>query len=244
MQRDHEDTAVYVDEFLRRRAVNVAVGGNYTLSNWYGPDGKLRSFACRTRRVSPFRMLVDVPVVGRIGDPIVSYFGDFGCLDGRITDTIAGGFLLELSMTKPMRAKMADQLSWLERKQSDPTIRDAREQARIIPACPHSVLTFSDGTTRSCFVIDISVSGAAVSADIQPPIGTAMALGACVGRVVRHLPDGFALKFADLQNREHLERRIARAAPPLSSNPLPPAAPSEAQPPAPRPDDSDRYIEV
>lgn len=196
---------------MKQRAVKVAVAGNYTLANWFDSQGKPRTFACRTSRVSPFRMLVDVPVVGKVGDPITSYFGDFGKLDGRITDTVAGGFLIELAMGRPMREKLASQLTWLEKKQKDPTVRDARTQARIVPISPHSTLTFADGSVCSCFVIDMSVSGAAVSADVQPQLGTVLALGACVGRVLRHLPNGFAIKFAETQNRAELERRIARA---------------------------------
>jgi hypothetical protein len=53
-----------VEKFLKQRAVNVSLPDNYTLPNWYDPQGNLRTFACRTTRVSPFRMLVDVPVVG------------------------------------------------------------------------------------------------------------------------------------------------------------------------------------
>jgi PilZ domain-containing protein len=208
---------VSVKEFLKQRAVNIAVGGNYTLANWFDSQGKPRTFACRTKRVSPFRMTVAVPVVGKVGDRITSYFGDFGKLDGVITDTIAGGFLLELAMTLPMREKMANKLTWLEKKQKDPSITDVRKQARIIPASPHSTLTFADGSSRSCFVIDMSASGVAVSADEQPQIGMPLAVGACVGRVVRLLPDGFAVKFVEQQNREHLNRLIVRSAPPRSA---------------------------
>ena len=56
-----------VEKFLKQRAVNIAVGGSYTLANWYDRRGKPRTFACRTTRVSPFRMLVEVPVIGKIG---------------------------------------------------------------------------------------------------------------------------------------------------------------------------------
>ena len=202
-----------IKTFLKQRAVNIAVGGSYTLTNWFDPQGKPRSFACRTTRISPFRMMVDVPVVGRIGDQISSYFSDFGKLKGHISDTKAGGFLLELSMDKSMREKMAGQLSWLEKKQRDSSVRDARMQARIIPASPHSALTFADGTIHSCFVIDMSVSGAAISAGVQPTIGTPLAVGTCVGRVVRHLPDGFAVQFVEPQSRAELDRRITRPAP-------------------------------
>ena len=62
-----------VEKFLKQRAVNIAVGGSYTLANWYDRQGKPRTFACRTTRVSPFRMLVEVPVVGKIGSPITSF---------------------------------------------------------------------------------------------------------------------------------------------------------------------------
>jgi hypothetical protein len=201
---------VSVKDFLKQRAVNIVVGGNYELGNWLDAQGKPRSFACRTSRVSPFRMMVAAPVIGRMGDRISTYFGDFGSLEGQISDIIAGEFLLELSMTGAMRQKMADKLSWLEKKQKDSSVQDARKQARIIPASPHSALTFADGSIRGCFIIDVSVSGAAVSADVQPEIGTPLAVGACVGRVVRHLPDGFAVQFVEPQLRAELERRIAR----------------------------------
>ena len=84
-------------------------------------------------------------------------------------------------------------------------------RSRIIPVNTHSTLTFADGTTRSCFVIDMSASGVAVSADVTPEIGMPLAVGACIGRVVRIFPEGFAVKFVESQNRDELERRLARA---------------------------------
>ena len=209
------ERTVSVEKFLKQRAVNIALGGSYTLSNWYDPRGKLRTFACRTSRVSPFRMIVDVPVVGKVGDPITSFFGDFGKLEGRITDTMAGSFLFELEMTRSMRENLASKLTWLEKKQNDTSIPDLRKNARIIPTSPHSTLTLADGATYGCFVIDMSVSGVAVSAAVQPVIGMPLAIGACIGRVVRLLPDGFAVKFVEPQNRNHLSQLISRPVTPL-----------------------------
>jgi len=204
------ERAVSVKKFLNQRAVNISVGGQYTLGNWFDPQGKPRTFACRTSRVSPFRMMVAVPVVGKVGDRITSYFGDFGKLDGHISDTASGSFLLELAMTTEMREKFASKLTWLEKKLKNPSMPDSRRQKRIVPESPHSTLTFADGTTRGCFVIDMSTSGAAVSAEVQPPIGTPLAVGACVGRVVRLLPDGFAVEFVEQPNRADLERLVVR----------------------------------
>jgi hypothetical protein len=206
-----------IKKFLKQRAVNIAVGGNYTLANWYDPQGKPRTFACRTTRVSPFRMMVDAPVVGKVGDPITSYFRDFGKLEGFISDTMAGGFLFELEMTRSRREKLVSKLTWLEKKLKDPSILDVRKDARIIPPSPHSTLTLADGSIHGCFIIDMSVSGVAVSAQVQPPIGMPLAVGACIGRVVRLLPDGFAVKFVEVQNRHDLNRLIIRSALPPSA---------------------------
>jgi hypothetical protein len=208
---------VSVEEFLKQRALRIAVDGSYTPAKWFDPQGKPRTFACRTTRVSPFRMMVEVPVVGKIGDPVTSYFSDFGKLEGFISDTKNGAFLLELEMTTPMREKLASKLTWLEKKQKNPSIFDVRKDARITPVNPHSTLTLADGSIHECFVIDMSVSGAAVSAQIQPPIGMPLAVGVCIGRVVRLLPNGFAVKFVEPQNRYDLNRLVIRSAPPPSA---------------------------
>jgi hypothetical protein len=120
-----------------------------------------------------------------------------------------------------MRQGFADKLTWLENKQKEPSIPDLRKDARIIPANPHSTLTMADGATHGCFVIDMSVSGVAVSSPLQPEIGTPLAVGACIGRVVRLLPDGFAIKFVGAQNRHDLARLMVRTAPPSMSPPTP-----------------------
>jgi hypothetical protein len=144
---------------------------------------------------------------------LTSYFGDFGRLDGLISETMAGSLLLELDLTYAMREKLAAKLAWLEKKQADPKVVDARKNARIIPKTPHSTVTFGDGSVHGCFVIDMSGSGVAVSAEVQPAIGTPLAVGTCVGRVVRHLPAGFAVKFVETQKYDDLERRIVRPLP-------------------------------
>jgi hypothetical protein len=194
---------------MNQRAVNITVGGRYSLANWFDPQGRRREFACRTKRMNPFRMLISVPVVGKVGERIVSYFGDFGKLDGWITDTVKGGVLVDLEVDRALREKLARQLTWLEKKQTD-SIRDARTDGRIVPKDPHSTIIFGDGDYRSCFVIDMSSSGAAISADVQPDIGTPLAVGACVGRVIRHFRDGFAVKFVERQDGNSLESLIAR----------------------------------
>ena len=198
------------DEFLRQRAVNLVVGGRYSLLNWFDPKGNRREFACRTSRISPFRMMVSVPVVGKVGERVITYFHDFGELEGQISDVSTDSFLIELEVDKARREKIADKLKWLEKSQQDASVQDVRANKRIIPRNPHSTVIFADGTQRSCFVIDVSTSGVAVSTDVCPDIGTPLAVGLAVGRVVRHFREGFAVKFAAELDSGSLERLVIR----------------------------------
>jgi len=203
-----------VAEFLRQRAVEVTVDGSYSLPRWYDCEGKLRNFACRSKRVSPFRMIVDVPVVGKIGERVTSYFQDFGEFQGTISATLKSGFLMELDMTRARRAWMSEKLTWLEKKQKDDSIKELRRDARFVPQTSHTVLTLADGNSYPCLIIDVSTAGVAISCEYDPTIGTPLAVGACVGRVIRKFDNGFAVKFADKQQRDHLVRLLVRQAVP------------------------------
>jgi hypothetical protein len=201
-----------VEEFLRQRAVEIVVGGSYSLHRWYDCEGRLRTFACRTKRVSPFRMIVDVPVIGKVGERLTSYFKDFGEIEGTISATLKAGFLMELEMTRARRAWMSEKLTWIEKRQKDTSIQDLREDARFVPQVSHTVLTLADGQMHPCFIIDVSTSGVAVSSEYDPEVGTPLAVGACVGRVIRKFGNGFAVKFAEKQRRDDVVRLLVRSA--------------------------------
>jgi hypothetical protein len=201
---------VSVKEFQQEHAINIACEGKYTLHRWLDPNGKIRTLACRSTRISPFRMIVDVPVVGRIGDRITSHFGEFGEFEGSISDSNRGSILLELEMTSERRQWMADKLAWLEKTRRDPSIKDVREEARFVPQVSHTTLTMADGKVVTCFIIDVSATGAAVSAEVQPAIGTPLAVGSLVGRVVRIFDTGFAVKFVEKHSLNDLSRLIIR----------------------------------
>ena len=209
-------------DFLKRRAVDIQAAGRYSLASRYDGHGKRRQFACRTTRISPFQMLVAAPVLGPIGERVISHFGELGHLEGFISDFMAGGFLVELKATKNQRRQLTNKLEWIEARAKDATIVDVRQQERIIPEDPHTTLLFGDGTALTCFVIDASPSGVAVSADIDVEIGTRLAVGRSVGHIVRQFDEGFAVKFDELVDPGHIEQaikptsalKLAAAAPP------------------------------
>jgi hypothetical protein len=76
-------------------------------------------------------------------------------------------------------------LIWLEQNKNF-DVPDMRMHKRVVPEAPHSTLIFPDGSMLGCFVIDLSASGVAVSADIVAEIGTVLAVGKVTGTVVRH----------------------------------------------------------
>jgi hypothetical protein len=195
------------NEFMQRRAVDLRTGGRYSLSNRRDMQGNRREFACRTTRISPFQMLVAAPVLGPPGERVISHFGELGKLDGWITDLVEGGFLIDIAATRKAREGLATKLAWLEKKQRDAVV-DLRQQQRVIPDNPHTNLIFADGTTVSCFVIDVSPSGVAVSADVEPEMGTRLAVGRAVGHVVRRFNEGFALQFDRVFQMDYLEQII------------------------------------
>jgi hypothetical protein len=200
--------AVSTADYFQQRSIDLRLGGRYSLASRYDTRGQRREFACRTSRVSPYQMHISVPVLGPVGERVVTYFGDFGNIDGWITDLTEGGFFLDLELPRQRREKFAAQLTWLKKRQEDAAVIDARAQRRIVPKNPHSTLIFGDGTTLNCLVIDVSPSGVAVSADVEPEAGTRLAVGRCVGTVVRRFPEGFAVQFDFLQPIEALEHMI------------------------------------
>src|SRR3954453_20561958 len=168
---------VSTEDLFQRRSIDLRLGGRYSLASRYETRSPPPASPCRPSRVSPYQMHISVPVLGPVGERVVTYFGDFGNLDGWINNITEGGFLLDLELPRQRREKFAAQLTWLKKHQQDAAIIDGRAQRRVVPKNPHSTLIFGDGTTLNCLVIDVSPSGVAVSADVEPEIGMRLAVG-------------------------------------------------------------------
>lgn len=209
----------------RRRDIRVVVSlpGRYVLVRRRATHGKHPEFACRLVNISPHGMVLAGPVVGTIGEPVVSYFDEFGKLEGKVIRRLYGGFAMTLDADDDQLAKLESKLDWLDKHQRD-DIPNTRRHRRIVPTNPHSTLIMADGKTVPCFVIDMSASGVAVSANVRPPIGMPLAVGSVVGRVVRRFAEGFAVHFVETQDPRLLEQVLIK--PPARPRHLPAADPS------------------
>ncbi len=191
------------------RAV-VAIPGRYALANRRDTSGERREFACRTVSISTQQIELAGPVTGPIGERVIAHFDELGKLEGAVARVSDDGFLMRLSLPSNRRAWLAAKIDWLD-KHRHHNLPDDRTHKRIFPKRARSTVMLADGTLRGCFVIDMSVSGVAVSSELSPRLGTVLAVGKIIGRVVRIFPEGFAVRFIALQDPELLERWLIQS---------------------------------
>jgi hypothetical protein len=186
-----------------------AVPGRYTFPDRKAvPKDGVEVYACRLCSISTRTAVLVALGRPELGESITANFEHFGIIHAKATRYLPNGFAMDLVMTDEDRAKLAEQIKWQKRKArtQEP---DKREHPRIQPRDPCTVLSFADGTHVPCFVIDVSQSGAAVSASILPGRGTPVAIGGLIGRVVRRLDVGFAVQFTEVHELAKLDRLLA-----------------------------------
>ncbi|MDT3687704.1 MAG: PilZ domain-containing protein [Pseudorhodoplanes sp.] len=198
--------------FVDRRSVftTASIAGRYWIANKRNLRAERREFACRTLRISPHSIALTGPVKGPVGERVIAHFDEIGKLEGRIIRLIPEGFVMSVMMPDDRRARLAAKIDWLD-KHRHYRLPDDRKHKRMIPKNPHSTILLADGTVMGCFVIDMSVSGVAVSADITPQLGDVLAVGKIIGRVARLFPEGFAMRFVELQDPALLEPRLIQS---------------------------------
>ena len=194
----------------REAGITVDLPGRYWLWNSRDVDGDLKQFACRVVGISPHAVALVAAVRGSVGEWVSADIEHFGRLDGGIERPLDHrGFVMHIVATAEERRRLATKIEWYD-KYRNFEVTDRRTHPRSAAEAPFSfsTLLLADGAVMSCLVIDFSASGAAVSADIVPEIGTVLAVGKVIGRVNRHLPGGFAVGFVDEQELRIVEQLV------------------------------------
>lgn len=171
----------------RHQRVKLSLSGRYMLSDH-------REYPCQTVNMSPGGVRIIAPVIGDIGSRVVIYLDHIGRLEGQIVRHSEGGFAAQLRVPPLKREKLADQLTWLANRHILGLPEDRRHE-RLEPVAKRAVMKFPDGKQITVRIIDISLSGAAIAMDTQPPIGTSVTIGSTKGVIKRHFPDGVAVEF-------------------------------------------------
>lgn len=148
------------------------------------------------------------PVMGDVGEMVIAYIDHVGRVEGKIIRPIPNGFAMTIDATPRKREKLAAQLTWLANRHVLGLPEDRRHE-RIVPRNPNAQITMPDGRVHRCRIIDLSLSGAALTVtEVRPPIGTAILLGRLRARVVRQIENGIAIEFAQVQDPDLLEQHI------------------------------------
>jgi hypothetical protein len=190
-------------------SVIASIPGRYMLANRRNLKGDRCQFACRVVNVSLDAMTLAAPAVGAVNERVIVYTEPFGRLHGLLTRVVTNGFTMSIVASPATREKLAGRLAWLVKQKDSPELPDDRRHARIVPRNPMAQILLADGSTRSCLVIDYSDSGAAVSADLDPEVGTPLAIGKVICRVVRRFAEGFAVEFVAQEKLADIERKLA-----------------------------------
>ena len=175
-----------LDRRRHRRAV-VAIVGRYMLAS-------RQEYACQSVDMSPGGLSLVAPVRGLIGERIVVYLEHIGRIEGQIVRHTELGLALSIGATLRKREKLAAQLTWLANRQSLGLPEDRRHE-RIVPRNSAVILKAARAPDTTARLIDVSLSGAAVSAVKRPPLGALVTLGSTTARVVRHFEGGLAVEF-------------------------------------------------
>jgi hypothetical protein len=187
-------------ERRRHQRVKVSLLGRYMLED-------RKEYPCQTLDMSPGGVALITTMPPRIGEHVVAYIDQIGRLEGRCVRHLDNGFAMTIAGTARRRDKLADQLTWFANRHILGLPEDRRHE-RFALKDPRSTLTLPTGVTVPCKVTDVSLSGAAVIADVRLPIGSPVTLGRTLGRVVRHNEGGFAMEFTRMQTPETLEQDL------------------------------------
>lgn len=184
-----------------------ALMGRYLLASRKNRSHRVQVFACRLQSISPQLMVASAPVLGAPGEELSANFEPFGTVRERVERLIDGGFSMAIETSAEERDLLIKRIGWYKKRVFH-GVADKRVHRRVMPRDPRSTILFADGSRLPCLFIDMSRSGAALSADVQPDLGTPLAVGRVVARVVRWLDVGFAVQFLIEQEPENLEDRL------------------------------------
>src|SRR5277367_4795186 len=142
-----------------------------------------QEFNCVTIDISPGGIALSSESPGEIDEKIVAYLNQIGRVQGVVSRRFYGGFAISMKLPLLKREKLADQLTWLANRQALGLPEDRRHE-RILPRIPHTTLILRGGREFIAKIVDVSISGAALSAAVDLPVGTPVMVGKTRAQVV------------------------------------------------------------
>ncbi|HEX8416889.1 MAG TPA: PilZ domain-containing protein [Methylobacterium sp.] len=174
-------------DLRRHQRVKVALLGRYMLSD-------RREYPCQTVDMSPGGVRLTCAVLGALNERVVLYLENIGRIEGVVARLPPGGMAVQLSATPRKRDKIASQLTWLANRDSL-GLPEGRTHERLTPEQPAVTLRLESGREVAARIIDVSMSGVALTTGTTPPIGASLMVGRTPGRVIRYFEGGLGVQF-------------------------------------------------
>jgi hypothetical protein len=141
-----------------------------------------------------------------LGTPCLGEFEEIGRIRGQIVRWLPEGFAIAFAHDAARQAALADDLDRLEATRArceigarlpppDPHELDLVRAARLPAPDVYLEIELPDRRIVMERLRDVSASGASVLSTERPPIGAQLRIQNLTARVVRHMPDGFAVSF-------------------------------------------------
>ncbi len=172
--------------------VTIDVLGRYMLANQ-------QEFACHIRNMSPGNIALTCPILGQPGEHVVAYLDHIGRIEGHISRLFDGGFALNLVASARKKDKLSAQLTWLANRH-ELNLPEDRRHNREVPKHQLITITLRDGSQHQSKILDLSLSGAALSFNQRAEIGMPIMVGKIRARIVRVFEEGVAIEFANIQD--------------------------------------------
>lgn len=132
-----------------------------------------------------------------VGDEIIVYPVGLGRLPGRVARKFGGGVAVKLTLSDAQRQSVEERVEAALSGAPYLKLTERRRDLRIKYNLD-TVARTEGGETFHCTIVDMSRGGCQLRADEQPEIGTEITVGTLKGVVIRHVKNGFSVKFKKL----------------------------------------------
>lgn len=181
----HSDTQ---DDKDRRRHARVDLP---LKARFLGSDGEERP--CIVVNISAGGALLRAKHPPTEAEHVVLYIDDIGRFEGRVIRKGDNVFAVDYRNRKNKSKRTADALTVTLNS------RGQRLDRRAAPRIKHdgpALVTFENGGTQNCSILDISLTGASIEIEPRPPLGAVLTLGKMKAKVVRRHEKGVAVVFS------------------------------------------------
>jgi len=180
------------------------VPGCFVFLDRVGRQWDAQSYPFSARSVATTRAVISTDTAVERGERVALRFDSVGIRRGVVERALKDGFIVNFVEEEAAAGGVEARIDWLKKKASG-RAEDRRMHKRVIPRETNAVLILGADSHLDCKILDMSRSGAAIAAAVQPPVGNLLAIGSVPARVVRHFEGGFAVRFLEIQALAELE---------------------------------------